>query len=239
MAKNLSLKRNQNSQKKALTPPSSKLLVIRRLSPYFWQRLTIFLLFVLLLTQTFLMFYFYKLHTIEKNAIDEYQEALRFILREGGGFNYAICTEYITPNDPQVQSLAQQLKAPEATFDYVANQIKYRFEVTEDLLYPFVILNKGYSNCVGQANLLASLLLAKGFPPKDVRVVYGSIVLNKNRGNHAWVEFYYNNKWIVLDPTLLTQYKGFEGYEKSRFYSDYQVIPVICYNNQTKYFVSY
>lgn len=225
--------------KEASIKPPKRLLLIKRPFPSFIQKLTIFLLFILLLTQTFLTLYFYKIHLNELSAIQNYQEALRFILREGGGFNYSICNEYITPNDPQVLSLASNLKTPEAAFDFVVNNIQYYFEVTEDLLYPFVILSKGYSNCVGQANLLASLLIAQGIDPKNVKVVYGSIVLNKNRGNHAWVELYYKNKWIVLDPTLLTQYKGFDGYEKSKFYLDYRVIPVICYNPREKYFVSY
>lgn len=199
----------------------------------------LFIFFILLLTQSILLFYFCSIHIRENNAIDGYKEALRFILREGGGFNYSCCNEYVMPTDPEIISLAQQLKTPENAFNFVANKISYRFEVTEDLLYPFVILNKGYSNCVGQANLLASLLIAQGNPTKNVWVVYGSIVLNKNRGNHAWVEFHYNNKWIVLDPTLLTFYRGFARNERVKFYSDYKIIPVIRYNNLNKYFISY
>ncbi len=196
-------------------------------------------LFFAALAQAFLLFYFYSLHTREYQAINEYKEALRFILREGGGFNYSICNQYITPDDPQIVSLAKSLQTPENAFNFIVTRIGYRFEVTEDLLYPFIILNRGYSNCVGQANLLASLLIALGNPEKNVWVVYGSIVLNKKRGNHAWVEFKYNGQWSVLDPTLLTPYKGFAKYERYKFYSDFKIVPVIRYNNRTKYFVSY
>ncbi len=203
------------------------------------NNLILFIFFILILTQSFLLFYFYFLHIREYNTINEYKEALKFILREGGGFNYSICNEYITPNNPQVASLAQQLKTPENAFNFVATKISYRFEVTEDLLYPFVVLSRGFSNCAGQANLLASLLLAQGIPEKNVWVVYGSIVLNRMRGNHAWVELYYNNQWIVLDSTMLTPYKGFGKYGKQQFYQDFKVIPVIRYNTRSKYFVSY
>ncbi len=158
-----------------------------------------FILIVIIFTQAFLIIYFYYLHTRENRSIQEYQEALRFILREGGGFNYSACNEYVTPGDPQIVSLAKSLETPEKAFEFVATNIKYRFEVTEDLLFPFVILNKGYSNCIGQANLLASLLIAMSNSPSRVKVVYGSIVLNMNRGNHAWVEFFDGQRWIVLD----------------------------------------
>lgn len=233
------LSKNRYNNKPLKKKSEAKLKLLRFPSQISLRKIFVPVSFLVIIAQLVLVFYFYSLHISEHKAINNYKEALKFILREGGGFNYSICNEYVMPADSQIVSLAQELQTPENAFSFVANKIGYRFEVTEDLLYPFVILNRGYSNCVGQANLLASLLLAQGNQPRNVWVVYGSIVLNKNRGNHAWVEFYYNNKWIVLDSTLLTPYKGFANYEKSKFYSDFQVIPVIRYNNKTKYFVSY
>jgi len=54
--------------------------------------------------------------------------------------------------------------------------------------------------CTEFSNIMASFLKLNGFPVKYV-VGYALPSLNESFWGHAWLEVFYNNQWIPLDPT--------------------------------------
>jgi len=57
------------------------------------------------------------------------------------------------------------------------------------------------SDCSEQANSLASMLRSANVSPRSVRTVLGKVDFGDGEGGHAWVEVYYEGKWIALEAT--------------------------------------
>lgn len=66
--------------------------------------------------------------------------------------------------------------------------------------------------CLDKSAVMASLLRAMDIPTK---IVFG----HYKEMYHAWVEVYYNNQWLMFDPTLKIDYssKDIENYSISRY----------------------
>ncbi len=176
------------------------------------------------------LFYFQLKTTRER--ITSYVEGLNFILREGGGFRFAIASDYINPEHYAIIHIAERMKTPEEIYEFCAHQVRYNPATTESNLYDYyVLMESRESNCAGHANLLCSLLRAKGIKSEDCRVVYGSILKGGERVNHAWVKLFWNNKWVVLDSTNFTPIRSFGAWSKEEFYRTFKVVPVFEYND--------
>lgn len=161
----------------------------------------------------------------------------RIFAEEEGGFPMNDPAGLISPTDSDVVKLAQQLKAPQAMFEYVRDEIAYESVANYNTIHPRNVIETGRSNCVGQADLLASLLRAAGMPAARIRVVAAIIAKGDSSGSHAWVEYLFKGKWIVLDPTPVTDSYSFGTWEVPDFYQKYQAIPVVSYNDRSvRYF---
>lgn len=164
--------------------------------------------------------------------VDSYVESLNFILREGGGFRFGRAREYINPEHFAIKHMAEVLKNPEEIYVFCAHEVHYNPTTTEDNIYDYHILMEAReSNCVGHANLLCSLLRARGFGNEHCRVIYGSILIEGKRVNHAWVKLFWDDKWIILDSTNFTPIRDFGSWTRDEFYHTYKVIPVFEYND--------
>ncbi|MFC1919866.1 transglutaminase family protein [Chloroflexota bacterium] len=118
---------------------------------------------------------------------------------------------YITPNDPEVQSAAQEiLDTPIRldTFDqlreWVAGHISYKSDsevhgVSDYWQLPAETLKLGTGDCEDIAILLCTLLRACGIPSDQVYVAAGC---TEDRSScHAYlVECYYTGIWQVIEP---------------------------------------
>lgn len=191
-----------------------------------------FLVLLVLIEGVIIGLFYPKMRKLQ-GEISEYTESLNFILREGGGFRFSIASSYINPGHFAIQHMVKEvLKTPEEIYLFCAHQIRYNQDTTEENIFDFNVLVKSEeSNCAGHSNLLCSLLRANGFPPEHCRVIYGSILKDGKRLNHAWVKLFWNDKWIILDSTNFTPIRSFGGWSRDEFYRTFKVIPVFEYND--------
>lgn len=137
----------------------------------------------------------------------------------------------ILPGHPRIAALAEQLKTPRAAFEHIAERIGYSRTTTLADVSAIDVLDRRMGNCQGTANLLISLFLAQGVPPKDARVVYGHVRKDGMPSTHAWVEVFLEKRWWVADATPFTD-SGAGIYDRDQFYSQNTVVPVVVYNNE-------
>ncbi len=139
--------------------------------------------------------------------------------------------------DPKIIELANSLATPENMYYFVRDNISY---LPLQPLHKSAaeVLNAGKGDCVDQANLLASLLRAEGYPSADVLVVLGTI--NEKRyiegippENHAWVEFKYGGKSLILDPTSYLGKFEFKKWTKDDFYGTFKIDDYFAYNDKS------
>ena len=129
-------------------------------------------------------------------------------------------TVFITPNNETVKSCANKINTndPLVIYRFVKDEIKYLEDyVTHDFRFeywqfPEETLKLKTGDCEDQAILLCTLLRANGYSPEDVKVVFG---LTSSNAGHAWVELFYQDDWIVFDPTSDTN----TYIEKTKYYS--------------------
>lgn len=120
--------------------------------------------------------------------------------------------------DPEIVSdLAQRMDAagPDEflmeAWDYVGRTLPYE-PVSSQLTFvngsivecescylPSETLVRGKGNCVAKSALLASLLRNR-FPPEDVVIGVGDLILD-DVGGHAWVELWRNGEWNIIEST--------------------------------------
>jgi transglutaminase-like putative cysteine protease len=117
---------------------------------------------------------------------------------------------YVTPNDPAVQSLLQDILHNqirifsdfEALRDWASWHISYKYDrdvhgINEYWQLPSETLNLRTGDCEDFAILLCSLLRAYGIPSNQVYVAIGI----SSDGMHAYlVEKYYKGIWQVVEP---------------------------------------
>ncbi|PKM92246.1 MAG: hypothetical protein CVU81_01510 [Euryarchaeota archaeon HGW-Euryarchaeota-1] len=143
----------------------------------------------------------------EKGKIEEEKEDEQYQCRYTSDYQY-----FVTPSKVKSKSSGDY----ENDYYFVANT----YWISDDMLnnqkekwlYPKEHIentpsystnptNEIASDCSEQANTLASILRASGVSPKAVRVVLGKVDFGDGEGGHAWVEVYYEGKWIALEAT--------------------------------------
>ncbi len=127
---------------------------------------------------------------------------------------------YVTPNSEAVQNLASKLdgikEIYEESLSWVWMSEQLLNGVPELWLYPeeFLTNTPSYptnpthriaSDCEDQANALASILIADGYEPENIRVVLGQVNMDGQSGGHAWVEIY-EEGWFAVDATMGNYY---------------------------------
>lgn len=191
-----------------------------------------------------------------------------------GGEEFDIISSYqlyVTPEAKEVQDLAKTLKSPQDLLNFVTNKVAWIADTesasslkkagvkiksnSEHWLNPAEILTITdkiepelglyKDDCSGQANLLASTLIAQGYNPNNVRVVLALVDFGDGQeGGHAFVQVYdpKYQVWYAIDPTMGTYiedgklYEGIDSIEFDYFLShEYEVTEMwLAYNN--KYF---
>lgn len=145
-------------------------------------------------------------------------------------FDFKYSMVYIRPNDPGIQSLATSLEGPEAAYYFVRDEVAY--DAMSVNYMASAVLQTGKGDCTGKANLLASLLRAEGVSENDVHVVLGTITHGEEPYTHAWVEFYNDNKWRVLDSSAYPSVYSFEEWDRESFYEHFGAVNWIEYNDK-------
>lgn len=135
-------------------------------------------------------------------------------------------TEYWQVNDPQIKSLAVELKTPRAIYEYVAKNLKYdfgrvqpnaqRMGAAKALQYPSQAI------CMEFTDLFIAIARAAGIPAREINgYAYTenpelqplSLVADVL---HAWPEYYDKDKgvWIPIDPTWASTSGGINYFDK-------------------------
>ncbi len=130
----------------------------------------------------------------------------------------------VQSDDPMVVDLALSITASLddpyekalAIHDWVCDNIYYDWDCLNGTkprpdVSAITVLKDRMSICSGYANLTAALLRASGIPAKVVTGYAKSISLDETypdsvftdakTTNHAWVEFFADGRWIVIDTT--------------------------------------
>lgn len=166
------------------------------------------------------------------------------LVREFRFFNYlyrsvdiAQAPRAIRFDEAEIIELARAFETPENMYYFVRDNITYLpFQPVHKGAVE--VLRAGKGDCVDQADLLASLLRAGGYPSKDVFVVLGTVgekryVEGLPPENHAWVEFRYGGKRLVLDPTKYLGKFEFGRWTKDDFYNTFLIDDYFIYNDKT------
>lgn len=134
-------------------------------------------------------------------------------------------------DEPRIKELAASLGSPEDIYLFVRDEIEYS-ENYDKRRTAIEVLESGQGDCLGQADLLAALLLAYGYTEEEVHVDMGYTVHNGEKRHHAWVEFEYKSKWMVLDASRFMGTFEFEQWERESFYHAFQAQPYAEFNDE-------
>jgi transglutaminase-like putative cysteine protease len=157
------------------------------------------------------------------NEIEFLDSALRV-------FDFKYSQVYIRPNDPEIQSLAAAMGDPETAYYFVRDNIAY--DVGSLNYMAPAVLQVGKGDCTAKSNLLASLLRAEGVSEDDVYVVLGTVAHEEEPYTHAWVEFYDDGKWRVLDASAYPSVYTFNEWDRESFYEHFAAVNWIEYNDK-------
>ncbi len=149
------------------------------------------------------------------------EETVRFVGKAYRTYDFKYAQSYVQPGDPEIVALAKRLGTPEAAYEFVRDDVKYSPYATSHVAANIVLQDRR-GDCLGQSNLLASLLRAMGVPPDRVEVVFGSIWLDKLYVNHGWVEYEVDDKVWGLDSTIYLGRFGFRQWPRQDFYRRYK-----------------
>jgi hypothetical protein len=145
-------------------------------------------------------------------------------------FDFKYSKVYIRPDDPEIHGLAEAMGGdPEIAYYFVRDKIAYDVEAV-NYMAP-VVLQTGAGDCTAKANLLASLLRAEGVSEDDVYVVLGTITHGEEPYTHAWVEFYDDGKWRVLDASAYPSTYTYGEWDRKSFYEHFGAVNWIEYND--------
>jgi len=152
------------------------------------------------------------------NELESMARAIRTgvaVEQDDSGLDYG---KYITPNNPEVVSLAQKITNFSDSNDtkmfkieqWVQQNIEYKtdsenYGQIEWWAYPIQTLQMGSGDCEDQAFLIHSLGLAAGVPPERLRT-YGGLVFDPNGtapGGHGWTAYQRetDDRWIAMDSS--------------------------------------
>lgn len=137
----------------------------------------------------------------------------------------------VSNNDPNIKELAVSLGSPEKIYLFVRDEVEYS-EKYDKQRTAAEVLESRQGDCLGQADLLSSLLLAYGYTGEEVKVSMGYVVRNGERRHHAWVEFNNKGKWIVLDASRFVGTFEFEKWDKNSFYQAFQAETYAQFNDE-------
>lgn len=140
----------------------------------------------------------------------------------------------VDANDPQIKELAASLGGPEEIYLFVRDKIEYSEEFDKRRI-AIEVLNSKKGDCLGQADLLASLLIAHGYTDKEVFVGMGHVTRDGIRRHHAWVELNNKGKWIVLDASQFLGTFEFDRWDRESFYEAYHATPHVEFNDGYAY----
>lgn len=136
----------------------------------------------------------------------------------------------VDAEDTEIRELAATLNKPEEIYLFVRDRIEYSVDYTEGRSASEVLDSK-QGDCLGKADLLAALLLAKGYSDKEVFVSMGHVTFDGAKRHHAWVEFNSKGKWLVLDSSQFLGNFEFERWGRESFYDAYRARPYAEFNN--------
>lgn len=126
---------------------------------------------------------------------------------------YLKSQKYWEVDDPQISSLARQLRTPEKIYDYVVKTLKYdyqKLEVRSDRMGAKAVLNRSdQAICTEFSDLFVALTRAAGIPARELTgYSYTDNPQNKPLSLnqdilHAWPEYWDENSkvWKQVDPT--------------------------------------
>ncbi len=139
-------------------------------------------------------------------------------------------------HDPKIKELARSLGSPENIYLFVRDEVEYS-ENYDKRRTAAEVLESRQGDCLGQADLLASLLLAYGYTGEEVKVSMGYTVHldgihNGERLHHAWVEFNNKGRWLVLDASRFMGTFEFEQWDRESFYQAFQAEPYAQFNDE-------
>ena len=135
-------------------------------------------------------------------------------------------TEFWQVNDPQIKSLAAELKTPRAIYEYVASLLKYDFDRVKPNVQRMGALsalqNPSQAICMEFTDLFIAIARAAGIPAREINgYAYTenpelqplSLVADVL---HAWPEYYDKDKgvWIPIDPTWASTSGGINYFDK-------------------------
>lgn len=150
-----------------------------------------------------------------------------------GGKFYDV-NSFLTPSEPAVHSVANQLKSGAISnciyaaapiteteckvieaLSYVNRNITYvsdkkQYGMSEYWAFPVETLESGAGDCEDISFTIASILLALNLPSDRVRVALGA----KDSIGHAWCEVLLNDEWFILEGargTMIPKYEA-NGY---------------------------
>jgi len=122
-------------------------------------------------------------------------------------------TGYWQVNDPRIQALAQQLKTPEAIYNYVSRTLTYDASRVQSNVQRMGALkaleNPSQAICMEFTDLFIAIARAAGIPAREVNgFAYTENPDLQPLGLvadvlHSWPEYYdrKNGVWIAIDPT--------------------------------------
>lgn len=113
-------------------------------------------------------------------------------------------TDFINPEEKEIQELARSLKTPEAIYVWLSTNIKY--DPQKGFPSDSSTLAQKESSCYGMAALAVSMLRAAGFEKRDTHVTIAELE-GKTGPPHAWASFRRHNRWYVLDATTYASNK--------------------------------
>jgi hypothetical protein len=123
-------------------------------------------------------------------------------------------------------------------WDYVARAVKYRFDAKklhgDFWFFPSEVHTLAYGDCEDGSFLLASLLIASGISPFNVRVTLGELFNNEgvSSGGHCW-PMYKNEAglWCILESTFDRAPWSLPTADRFTETGDVIYVPHFCFNN--------
>lgn len=137
----------------------------------------------------------------------------------------------VTVDDPGLKEFAESMESPEEIYLFVRDEIEYSEQYNKQRLAVQVLENR-QGDCLGEADLLAALLIAKGYSTQDVVVTMGHVNVMGQDRHHSWVEFNYNGRWMVLDATSYLGNYEFNTWDRESYYNSFYSIPYARFNNE-------
>ncbi|MCX6704122.1 MAG: transglutaminase-like domain-containing protein, partial [Candidatus Woesebacteria bacterium] len=135
-------------------------------------------------------------------------------------------TEYWQVGNPQIKSLAAELRTPKAIYDYVVKTLKYDFNRVQPNVQRMgavnALQNPSQAICMEFTDLFIAIARAAGIPAREINgYAYTenpelqplSLVADLL---HAWPEYYDKDKgiWIPVDPTWASTSGGINYFDK-------------------------